>query len=276
MAIKVQDLYNQICIEICEPGGVQLGIITQSDIYNYINQTVKEWIYSSGLYKQLFIIPVSAGVSVYDQPQFSVGASNAWFNDETIFDSSGYIWDQTDDTWRLDGDGNPSEWREDSVGVLRLQLRPSPATTGAVVQTDTTGWYGTFSSSTATVVQFACDISASGVYGTIGECDSGDVFVDCPGGLFGIPGDIQVSTGNLMAATLNDQYYSIDSLNQYIDVIPNSFEFFILAGVLSRLYAMDGEMKNPEMSKYWTARYKEGINMARAIAGEVSLEDKKK
>ncbi len=77
MAIKVQDLYNQVCIEICEPNGVELGIVSRSDIFNYINQVVKEWIYSSGLYKQLFIIPVVAGVSVYDQPTFSVGASYA-------------------------------------------------------------------------------------------------------------------------------------------------------------------------------------------------------
>ncbi len=156
-----------------------------------------------------------------------------------------------------------------------MQLRPTPSVTGTVVETDTTGWFGTFSTSTTNVVSFECD-GSTGIYGTIGGCDSGDVFIDCPGGMFGIPGDVQVSTGNLMASTLNDQYYSIDSLEQYIDVIPNSFEFFILAGILARLYSMDGEMKNPEMAKYWTARYKEGINMVRAISGEVSLEDKKK
>lgn len=273
MPIKAQDLYNQVCIEICEPNGVQLGIVSQEDIINYINQTVREWIYASGLYKQLFIIPIIAGVSVYNQPSFSVGASQAWFNEETIFESSGFIWDQTDDTWRLEGDGNPSEWREDNVGVLKLQLRPTPISTGTKVTTSLAGWYGTWSSSTVPVVEFSCE-STSGLYGTISTC-GGDAFVDCPGGMFGIPSAVYVSTGNLLVATLNDQYYTITDLTQYIDVVPNSFEFYILAGVLARIYASDGEMKNPEMAKYWQTRYKEGINMARAIAGEVSLEGNK-
>lgn len=276
MAIKAQNLYNQVCVEICEPNGAQLGIVSQADIINYINQTVREWIYVSGLYKQFFIIPIVAGVSIYDQPSFSVGVSQAWFNDETIFESSGYIWDQTDDTWRLEDSGNPSEWREDNVGVLKLQIRPVPISGGTTVITDINGWYGTFSTSTSVGTVFVCDASTSGLYGTISTCDNGDAFVDCPGGYFGIPADIQVSTGNLMAATLNDQYYAITDLSQYIDVIPNSFEFFILAGILSRIYAADGEIKNPEMAKYWQTRYKEGINMARAISGEVTLEEKKK
>lgn len=277
MAIKVQTLYNKICTELVEEGGVQLGIVSQADIISHISQVAREWIYSTGIYRQLFIIPVRGGVSVYDQPSYSTGAQQAWFNNVTIFESSGYIWDQTDYSWRLADSGNPSEWREDNVGVLKLQLRPTPMFSGATIGTDINGFYGTISS---TSNANRLDISLENpdvepMYGVISSTADSSIFVDCPGGLFGIPASIEISTGNLMATTYNDQYYTITSLDDYIDVIPNTFEFYILAGVLARVYAADSELKNPEMAKYWGTRYKEGINVCRAVADEVSLEDKR-
>lgn len=272
MPIKVGTIYNRVCIELCEPDGPQLGLITKEDILQFINTTAKEFIYTSGLFRGLFCIPTVYGESLYTQPDYSCGAQQGWFDNTTMFESNTYTWDQTDSTWRLNEFGFPSEWREDNVGVLTLDVKPRPNVHGVPFVSDPTGFYGVISDvEYPDQYTFIADPLNGPLYGTVSMCDTSEVFIEGTGGFFGTVGGACGSIGNIMATTYNDQYADLVGVDQYIDSIPDSFEFILTAGVLMRIFAMDGELKSPELSNYWTKVYQDGLNYLRSVAGMLQI-----
>jgi len=237
-----------------------------------INSTVKEFIYTSGLFRGLFCIPTVYGQSLYSQPEYSTGAQQAWFDNMTMFSSNTYAWDQTDSTWRLDPFGRPNEWREDNVGVMTLDVKPRPNVSGIPFTDEGAGFYGVISDvEYPDQYTFIMDPLNGPLYGTISVCDTSPVFIEGTGGMFGTVGDVCGSIGNIMATTYGSQYSTIDNLDAYLDNVPDSFEFILCAGVLMRIFAMDGELKSPELSNYWTRVYQDGLNYLRSVAGMMQI-----
>ena len=272
MPLTVNDIYTRVCDEVCEPNGPQLGLITRDDLFRFINVTVKEFSYTSGLFRGLFCVPAIYGVSVYNQPDYSTGVQQAFFDNTTMFESNTFIWDQTDSTWRLEQFGFPNEWREDNIGVLTLDVKPKPNVNGVPFVTEGSGFYGVISDiEYPDQYTFLADPLGGGLYGTVALCDTSEVFMDSTGGMFGTVGDAGGSIGNIMGVTLNNQHATLSELTDYLVNIPSSFGMIIIAGVLMRVFNMDGELKSPELSNYWMKFYQDGLNYLRSVAGMMQI-----
>jgi len=64
----------------------------------------------------------------------------------------------------------------------------------------------------------------------------------------------------------------ITSLDAYIPDVPDSFQPYIKFMVLSRIFGMDGETKNPNLQKYYLNRAQEAVRILRAVSQEILLE----
>jgi len=65
---------------------------------------------------------------------------------------------------------------------------------------------------------------------------------------------------------------SLDTLST-ITEIPKSFTFYLFAGVMNKIRTTDGELKDDFQANYFWNRYMEGVNLAKAIMGELSAEN---
>jgi hypothetical protein len=110
------------------------------------------------------------------------------------------------------------------------------------------------------------------MYGTIGQTDLGDVYVEFTSPMYGTISDLQESTLNMTEVCSYTFENDLTSIDSYIPDLPLSFKPYVKFATLSQLYSMDGEIKNDTLSKYYKQRANEIMVLLRSVADEVLIQ----
>ncbi len=269
MAISVRKLYEEVCDVLLEPSALTGDTVSVDEFLDILNDSLRDFLQSSECYKKICHIPIVAGLRVYNELYFVNQPTNVYADEENIYRSSGTYWDNSDYRWQLDPNGTPSEWRNDQVQEDQIEIRPAPSWSGNTVSCPS-GLYGTISS-TSGVVDFDITTTAP-LYGTIASAYTGDVYLDTVSPGFGTISAMTCSATNITQIFTYTFDKEITSLDDYVPDIQDSFKPYVKFMVLSRIFGMDGEVKNTTLQKYYLNRSQEAIRLLRAVAQEILLE----
>ena len=248
-------IYIQCCDVLLEPGGLQLGLLTDDQFYALALEVLIDFYEKTGIVKKVFNIQMTAGASVYPEPDGLSEIETALADQTYLHHSSGYYLDNSDPAWPLQSN-QPTMFREDELPISQLQLSPTPNVSGNDIVFSNPG-YGQIGMTT-THVDFNVTASTPG-FGVIASF-SGNPYLEAVNPGFGVIGAMVPSLGNITAVG----EVTPDDLN-YILMLPPSFRPYLKYGLLAKIFGSDSELKDMQKAAYCQARYAEGINLAAAI-----------
>jgi hypothetical protein len=269
MAISVRKLYQEVCDVLLEPSALTGDTVSNDDFLDILNDSLRDFLQSSECYKKIDHNLLVAGTRVYENDYFVNQPTHLYADEDNLYRSSGNYWDNSDYRWQLDPNGIPAEWRNDQVQENQVEIRPAPSWSGNSV-TCSTGLYGTISSVSG-VVDFDITVSAP-LYGTISSTYTGPVYTDVTSPMAGTIAALLCSATNLTQIFTYTLEREITSLDDYIPDIQDTFKPYIKFMILSRIFGMDGEVKNTTLQKYYLNRSQEAVRILRAVAQEILLE----
>jgi len=268
MPISVQQIYTEVCDSLLEPGGLTGKTLTDGRFFELLNEAVVELI-GYGSYAKLCCMQTELGVRVYNEPLRVSNVNQLAVAETALPMNSGFYWDKSSAGWQNESPGEPSEWRQDQLDQQRVEIRPSPAWTGYEVEFPGIGFYGVASQWTAGTYDIEVDPAyASGLIGTISECDYGAVYVEFTSPMFGVISAAVPSQLNITEFAAITPDYAINSLDQFIPDINPSFAPYLKMLVLNGVHAGDSESKSLALAKYYQTRTDEGESLIGAICSQ--------
>lgn len=270
MPISVRQVYKEVCDVLLEPNALTGETISNSVFLEILNDCLRDFLQASECFKKINSIKLVAGTRVYSEAYFINQPSNLYADEENLYRSSGEYWDNSDYRWQLSANGTPQEWRNDQVQEDQVEIRPAPSWTGNDVSC-AAGLYGTISAIPASV-DFTITSPTSPLYGTFSSAYAGAVYLDTTAPLYGTIASMNCSATNLSQIFTYTFDTDLMSLDAYIPDIPDTFQPYIKFMVLARIFGTDGEVKNPNLQKYYLNRSQEAVRLLRAVSQEILLE----
>ena len=127
MSVLVSTLYNDVTNVVLENGAFStLGIMLDSDFYNYLTDVYQDFLSNTGCIKQLFNISIVGGTAIYTEPDTAMEVQMASANNIWLYRSSGWYLDNYSSTWST-VTGVPERWREDGMAAKQIQIEPTPS-----------------------------------------------------------------------------------------------------------------------------------------------------
>ena len=306
--IPVNDIYLTFCGRINEPPALQLGIITESQFLEYLQDAINDFCRDTGIAKVFVTQPIEFSVPRYTTPdcQISIEALlvQGRFKPRTNIESL----DNSRFRWRQQL-GPVDVWHEDGLPINTVSLVAKPNWSGAQYPAQASGapgyqyidgtqvgaYAGTATSNGTNVITlvtggpfwfgdttwFGKTFVFGGVPFVIANVpDSNHVYLtaNVPPAV-GVPWSVNypislpVSDRNLttFGSRMPDpQTYALDTI---IPLIPNSACLYIGYAILFRVYSSDSELKDLQKAAYCEARKTEGTNIFRAILREELLDE---
>jgi len=258
-------IYQQICTILLEDGGLTLGLITPAAVIQMIGESVTDFLTKTGIIKKLVSIPAYAGVDTYFLPDTISDTQYANFNQSYLHRTSAFFLDNSNADWQA-YQSTPTTWKQDEVQPKQIQLNPTPNSDGDFVTTASLGFYGILSS-----VSNTNDLNilgpATGLYG-IANGYTGSPYIETLNPMYGIWATATVDSNNLQTISTGIPSTLNPALNDYLQLIPDTFTVYVKYGAMAKIFAQDGECKDLVKSAYCSARFTEGVNLAAAIMSE--------
>ncbi len=145
MVVPVRDVYNAVCFALLEDYELRLGILTDSQFIDYLEEAILEFAQQVGLIKKIYTQQTRSAQPQYIIPddilQVQCGFINAmWIEHVSLDELQNGEFD-----WAKQY-GTPTAYFEDGMPTSRAQLFPIPDYTGTEIQTPQPpfGHYGTF------------------------------------------------------------------------------------------------------------------------------------
>lgn len=228
-----RDIYTQVCYDLLEPGGLQLGILSDSEFIRFLKLTICDFCNSTAILRRIFTQTVFAGVPEYLIPDDilrtdMVFLQGAWLPRSTAGSIANSIRD-----WRRKL-GLPVCFHEDQLSIRTVGLAPSPNYNGSYIpgadEPDPPhGQYDSFSAIVNSVIQTPPEHRGLTI---IGPWCPDEVTMDCE-----------------------------------LDV-PEALFCYLIWGVLERIFSADSELADQQRALFCRANYAEGVALFRAITGE--------
>ncbi len=240
----VRDIYIQLCYDLMEPGGLQLGLVSDSEYLRLFKLTLLDFLNSTGILRRIFTQTIFAGVTQYTVPDDILRVDMAFLQGHWLPRSTAGGIANAIRNWRTRLD-IPLCFHEDSLPVKTLELAPGPVYNGTYIpgadEPDPIhGQYDSFSAVVFLEPNPLTPVSQTAPQHrgltVIGPFYPGDIEVHMDCEIPGIPDDIALSS--------------------------------LLFGILERIYGGDNELRSPQQALYCHAMYQESISLMRAIAGE--------
>lgn len=270
MAVSINDIYQDCANVILEPGGFSLGLVSIADFINFAGEIMTDFLTKTGISKKIVNINVQAGINIYDLPDQIDTPQAGSYDQQYIHHTSTFYLDNYDALWLSGTDysvGDPALWKFDEVQSKQMQVSPNPDYSGN--QCGTTlgqGFYGVLSAVSNTN-DFSIVGPSTGFFGAISSF-TGNPYICALAPAYGTWAAMCASSTNLQIIATGLPSSIQVSLNTYIQQIPDSFAPAIKYGILSRIFAQDGEMKDITKANYCQARYSELVSLAASIMSE--------
>lgn len=247
----IATLYGRFCHSLLEGGSaLTLGLWTEAQFLDLYASKATDFLNQTGIIQRVWIGLAELGVPKYTLPDWAVEPLHVFYNERALTRTALGSAEEMNPGWMGDLSG-PQAWRNDKVGVREIEVLPPPNREGRQI-TDPSGV-------TRVDEVDAAEAQPSAFYGDIsGEPER--VFYGTDGG------PIYISRSNLaVIATASLADSSAPESGDSVALIPDSFVHYVLYGMLATVFSQDGELKDVMRAQYCEARYKEGINIAKAI-----------
>jgi hypothetical protein len=248
-------IYAQCCDVLLEPGGLQLGLLTDDQFYALALEVLLDFFGKTNLVKKIFNMRIMAGIATYPEPDQLSEVDTALVDQTYLHRTSGYYLDNSDPSWGIQNSA-PAMFREDELPVGQIELSPTPVLQGNDIPSTNEGWGVIAAISSAN--DFTITASTAG-FGVINGF-TGNPYLESANLGFGMIGDATVSAGNLSAIGP-----MVPDGLEGILMLPPSFRLYLKYGILAKVFGSDSELKDMQKAAYCSARYAEGVNLAAAI-----------
>jgi hypothetical protein len=265
MAFKAQNVYDEVCDLLLEPGGLSL-VYTQAAFLRDLNTALVEMCQDTAMAVNLLAIETPVALADITLPTSVTDVTDVLYRHRTLIPNSAFDISQQDA--RIDSSyDSPEEWYRSNLEVGDLRLVPAPSLTG--VSTDTGpiyGFYGTISAVSGTELTVASDAP---FYGVIGAISDGDTYGEVDGQMLGTLAGFATSRLNALVVANVRPISDTLALSDILTHIPDSFAIYLKWYVLRNIWSTDGESKDIARAKYAMARIEE----LRRIIDAVNRED---
>lgn len=248
------DIYLPICEDLCEDGGLVLGLVTEQQFLDYLNLSINEFLKRSCLIERIWTQTIFAGQPTYAVPDTFVRVDNVFVGGRFLPKSTQRELNATLKNWRRT-QGVPKFWYQDGMPSNTIGLAPCPNYNGAFIQGPhdpgpPAGRFDTFAPLVVVdSILTGMPVDQQRNLIIVGPCSYS------PNGDFG-GGDNPVST-----------------LGSTIPLLPDDFALSYLEfGVLERIFSGDNEQKDQQKALFCGAQFQEGVVVSHAISGEESEE----
>lgn len=143
MSTTVQSIYDQVCIDLCENGGLQLGTVTVAQFLTYLEEAVLEFCQQTGLTKKIYTQRIVATTAQYSIPVDIMQVDSAFIGGKYLQPTSLEELQNSQYEW-ANQTGPGQQWFQDGQAANMLKVVPTPDVSG----TSMSGTYGTFSPTT--------------------------------------------------------------------------------------------------------------------------------
>ena len=245
MAVTVQQVYDQVCFDLAEDGGLVLGIVTVPQFFDVLNLAILDFCKQSGLIQRIYTQTVLSGVSVYSIPDDIVDVHSVWLAGKWLPPSTQQDLNNQIRKWRST-QAIPRYYYQDGLGLKSIGLAPAPNYNGEWIigpnnPLPPAAVYDSFSA--------LCQVGAN------------QLMLD-PVQHRGL-----TVIGTRKAAT------QVTQLTDPIPLIPDDLALQTLPFmVLHRLFSGDNELKDSQRAAFCAAQEQETISVCKEVSGLPDLQ----
>lgn len=263
--ISVLELYNRVCNFVLEPNGLQTGVLTETQVLDFLAGAVTEFLANSVIVSLPFAQLAQFGTAWYQVPEQLVEILTVFANEKILSPETADGLDGMLRFWRKAPPDTPRYWHEDRLPSKVVEITPSPNYEGQFFGvTGGSPYYGTLSAA-------ATFNAYTPFYGTISGF-TGPVWLGTTAPFYGTISQITPSAGNIMmigAAKLPELSFT---LADYIPFVPPIWRDYLFYGVLRRIYRDISETRDTARAQYCEQRWQEGLALSRIVGDEALSE----
>jgi hypothetical protein len=249
MAVTAQEVYDRCCFDLAEdpPGGLRLGLVTQSQFLDLLSLSILDFAKRSGLFKRIWSQTVLAGIGVYGIPDDIISIDSVFLAGRWLPPSTQRQLNDQIRGWRI-GQAMPRFYYTDGLGLKSIGLAPTPNYNGehiiGPVEPDP---------------PFAVYDSFSAL------CQVGDTQVVLT----------PVQHRGLSFIGTQKPTTQVTALGDPIPLIPDDFAIQTLPFmVLERIFSSDGELLDSQRAAFCRAQSEEAISCCQAVSGETEPQER--
>lgn len=264
MTTTVQSLLDQLAAMTQENrgdyGGTNwsTGLWTITEIIGYINDTSRDFILRSQISKLVTAIQSVTGQRIYADRSYTMQTDRIAFNRRPLYRTNRTLLDRQSPKWRTLS-GVPRQYHQDQLSTKEFEADRAPTSAMTGSGYTPSGLYGPLR-----------EMSGSYTYtATIPAAGRGGIFRYAYGtrAYNGFLRSVSPYAGvirELLSGLTNFEIIAtrlVDEVTDASDVlsVPDYTVLYIKLGVLSRMFAKEGEAQDMARSRYCEARYEGGI-----------------
>lgn len=156
MSTTFNQVYQDVCLTLLEPGGLVLGLIQPTDVLNYLGQGLVDLLLKTNIIRRVDSFQANSGIDIYSIQDNTTVSPNyrpvdifyAAFNNSYLHQTSAFYLDNYAYLWAGDA-GQPIYWKQDEIDPQSIQISPVPdpysdtlpiTVIGAAIPIQVTGW----------------------------------------------------------------------------------------------------------------------------------------
>lgn len=263
----VSTLMSKIAVDVMEDDGFSYGLWSQSEIIGYIDNIQREFIYLSQALKQLGCVTASTSTRIYDDPPDSMQLDRIAFNAEALYRTEKLVLDRGNPKWRTES-GRPQSYHQDQLEVRTFEVSKKPIA----------GMTGSGYTQSGTNGGLLRGMSGVRTYTTSGNGTLRHMWGSVAYTMIGVNGRPygilrRMRTGVTNFETIHTLLPSQVTDTDDVLTVPRFCTMYLKYGVLSEMFAKEGEGQDIPRSRYCRVRYIKGVNLLRRLMGMAPLEE---
>ena len=233
-----QDVYDALCYDVLEDGGLVLGILTLSQFFDLLNLSLLDFFTRGELFRRIYTQSIMAGQAVYSVPDDILTVSDVFVGGKWIPRATQAELNNKLRDWRRKP-GPPQYFYEDGLPIKSIGLAPTPdQNSETIIGVDFPD------------APFAIYDSFSATVSTI----SGPVLQN------------PAQHRGLSIVGVQGSFTTVSALTDPLPLIPDEFSLaYLIFSIEERIYSSDSELKNQQAALYCQAQWKECLGVCEAI-----------
>jgi hypothetical protein len=241
MAVTVQNIYDRICYDLLEDGGLVLGIVTVQQFLDLVNLAVMDFLKQSGILQRIHTQAVFSGVGVYTIPDDIVDVQGVWLGGRWLPSSTQQSLNGQIRSWRTKLD-IPRFYYQDGLPLKSIGLAPAPNYNGGFI-------LGAAEPDPPHAVYDS--------FSAICQVDATQTLLN------------PVQHRGLTVIGTRKAITQVTALGDPIPLVPDDLALLALPfGVLERLFSGDNELLDSQRAAFCGAQFQEAVNACQAVTGQ--------
>lgn len=247
-----RQIYDMITYDMLEDRQLRLGLVTDTQVVDYLNEAVNDFLRESGLIYRIWTQSISQGVGLYRVPDNFVRVDSVFVGGRFVPKSTQRELNARVRDWRR-REGPTLAWYMDGLPPSTIGLAPAPNWNGSFIvgphpPAPPAGQFDTFAP-LVSLLPYTVPVPQDAVrqrnLSIVGPCTYS-------------PDD-----------SCGDTFLPLGSLYDPLPLVPEDFvRGFLEFSALDRIFASDAETKDNQKAMFCSAQFKEGLAVGKTVSGE--------